>query len=289
MSTILNDMQIKQAIDNEEMIQNADEKCIEGIKYDFRLGSKFLKSHFGRPVDFHDLKEEEKRHAIVKPGETVYVLTEERLNLPHDVFVRLSQKRKLSHEGIQLWGGLTIDPGYKGFLLFGLCNLSSTDFTLTPGKKLVGATFERLDKEELVDYQAPPALDDFPDEIIHIIKDYNPIETKLLSEEIRSCQDKIALLRKELDEDITWKENYRKALEENSKLITRISDALEQERQSRQAEETSLKVSDEKLREAISSIDKTLSSTKGLTNGLLIFLAFAAVVLGAAAIFLANY
>jgi dCTP deaminase len=285
MSTIMNDEQIKIAIKTDQMIENADEVCIEGIKYDFRLGTAFLKSYFGRAVDFTKLREDEKRHAIVEPGETVYVLTAERLNLPKDVFVRLSPKRKLSHDGIQLWGGLTIDPGYKGYLLFGLCNLSSTNFTLEPGRKLVGATFERLDESETMDYAVPEPLDDFPTEIIHIIKDYKPLETRLIFEELRTCQDKIAALRRELDEDITWKENYRKAIDDNARLITKISDALDLERQTRKEEAEDLKESDDKLRAAISSIDKTLSKIKGVNMSLSIFLAFIAVALAAVAIF----
>ena len=59
---------------------------------------------------------------FVEPGEVVFVLTEERLDLPRNMIAVLSQKRKLFNQGIQVLGGFCIDPLYRGKLLVGLYN-----------------------------------------------------------------------------------------------------------------------------------------------------------------------
>ena len=269
MPTIITEETIKGWVENGVNIESGAASCAEGIKYDFRLGSKFLKSHFGRIVDFNLLSSEEKRHAIIKPGEVVYVLTEERLNLANDIFVQLSPKRKLSHAGVMLLGGLTIDPGYKGNLIFGLCNLSSTDFTLDPGRKLVGAVFYRLAADEIVAYEVPEALNEFPEAIVNIIKQYTPVETLRLSEEIKRLSDENARFSRALESDNEWKSTFKQnlgtvteKLEKVSDKLTEISFSLKTEIEMRQNGEDTLKKSDENLKTAVEGIDKNISSMK---------------------------
>ena len=226
MPTIITEETIKNWIINNKNIESADVACAEGIKYDFRLGTKFLKSYFGRMVDFTELSNEERRHALVKPGEVVYVLTEEKLDLPKDIFVQLSPKRKLSHRGIILLGGLTVDPGYKGNMIFGLCNLSSTDFILDPGKKLVGAVFYKLSGDETIDYKPPEPLYDFPEEVISIIKQYKPIETLFLSEEVKRISDEVGRISRTLEADNRWKIDFQKGLSDIQKLVQDMGEKI---------------------------------------------------------------
>ena len=253
MPTVITEETIKDWISHGKNIESADLDCAEGIKYDFRLGTKFLKSYFGRVIDFNELSSEEKRHAIVKPGEVVYVLTKEKLDLPKDIFVLLSPKRKLGHLGIILLGGLAVDPGYKGNMIFGLCNLSSTDFTLEPGKKLIGAVFYKLSEDETIDYKPPEPLYDFPEEVISIIKQYKPIETLFLSEEIKRLSDEVARISIMLKSDNEWKETFKSSLDDVKNTLTEISIKLKVEVETRQT-------GDEKLNEAVESINKKITS-----------------------------
>lgn len=143
MSKVITENTIKTWIREGRVMECGDIDCAEGIKYDFRLGSKFLKAYFGRVMDYEeDLRTaEDKRKAVVEPGEVVFVLSKERLNLPPNIYVQLSPKRSLSQDGIELMGGLTIDPGYEGYLVFGLRNVAGTPFNLSPGTQIVGANF----------------------------------------------------------------------------------------------------------------------------------------------------
>lgn len=280
MARVLTEKLLKDWISQGKNIEYADISCAEGIKYDFRLGTKFLKSHFGRMVDFDELSSDEKRHAVIKPGEVVYVLTQERLNLPSNIFVQLSPKRKLSHVGIQLLGGLTIDPGYEGYMVFGLCNLSSTDFTLEPGKKLVGAVFYELSENEVVEYKVPDSIDDFPEEAVAIIKQYKPIESLFLSEEITRISTEVSRIIRTLESDNEWKSTFKANLNSVSEKLTDISTSLQVEIQVRKDGENVLRLNDEKLTTAVAGIGKSMTTIKIWARIIAAILAFAATVAG---------
>src|SRR5438105_1926894 len=91
---------LRQAVEQSTFIQHGDLASAEGVKYDFRLSDHVLKAKFKRPVDASKLTETEKVDLVVEPGEVVFVLTEESLNLPYNMMAQLSPKRKLSHAGI---------------------------------------------------------------------------------------------------------------------------------------------------------------------------------------------
>ena len=262
MPRVLTEETLKKWIVDGDVIGSADEGCAEGIKYDFRLGTKFLNTHFGRMVDYSDLSNEERRHATVRPGELVFVLTEERLNLPQNIYVQLSPKRKISHAGIQLLGGLTVDPGYKGHLVFGLCNLSSTDFTLDPGRKLVGAVFHELLGEEGVAYVAPDPLDRFPDDAIAIIKQYRPIDHKALLDEVKKISDELAEIKRSLSSDSEWKDGVRENLATVTKQLSEIALQLNAEVKTRQADVDELRKKDESLSAAVGDIKVAIEGSK---------------------------
>lgn len=137
-----------------------------------------------------DLKTaEDMRKAVVEPGEVVFVLSKERLSLPKNIYVQLNQKRSLSQDGIELMGGLTVDPGYEGYLVFGLRNVAGTPFTLTPGIKIVGANFFELSQDELVDgARTPESIENFPVKLLDLIEKYKPVNPQNLAEELRKLQ-----------------------------------------------------------------------------------------------------
>lgn len=88
MSKIVTASELKEAIEKKSFMTDGSLDCAEGIKYDFRLGSRFLKAYFGRPIDFEDISSaEEIKKAVVDPGEVVFVLSRERVTLPNDIYL----------------------------------------------------------------------------------------------------------------------------------------------------------------------------------------------------------
>lgn len=205
MARIITGMELKTLVNEGKIIQNADINCAEGIKYDFRLGSKLLKSYFGDPIDIEkDLATiEDKNKAVVEPGEVVFVLSKERLSLPKDIYIQLSPKRSLSQDGIELLGGLTVDPRYEGYLVFGLKNVAGKSYKLRVGTKIVGANFFRLSKEEEVDENTiPDAIEDFPQRLQELIDKYEPVNPQNLAEELKKLQEGFETSQSKLTEDV---------------------------------------------------------------------------------------
>lgn|GEM_PF-1058603 len=250
MSKVITEEELKGWIEHDEVIQDGDSACAEGIKYDFRLGDKFLKAYFGRTMNYElDLQSaEDKRRAVVEPGEVVFVLSKERLKLPDNIYVQLSPKRSLSQDGIELMGGLTIDPGYEGYLVFGLRNVASTPFSLCPGTKIVGANFFQLSEEEITkETKKPTPIEEFPEKLLNLIEKYKPVNPQNLAEELRKLQkafeesqghlasdvgelkDKVSRISTELLVESTKREQENKVLSEKFSNVENKLEGLTRE------------------------------------------------------------
>ncbi|UTW55400.1 hypothetical protein [Kordiimonas sp. SCSIO 12610] len=235
MASILSEEQLKKEINDKNLIQSADVNCAEGIKYDFRLSNRILKSSLGGPINLQELPALERSKVAVDPGEVVFVLTEERINLSADVMITLSPKRKLSHEGVQILGGLCVDPLYQGHLLIGLYNFSSAPFLLKPGRKLIAGVFQRLTDVEKMEFDIPDTIiDDFPDELVNLIKNYQPVGTKDLVLKVDELSKELRLMKSLMDDEQKWRTNFEGYLEEHSKQIGDLLHGLRQEKDIRE-------------------------------------------------------
>lgn len=236
MTTIMLESELREAVSDGTFIIDGEASCAEGIKYDFRLGPRVLKASFEGPVDVTTLTGLDKNKAAVEPGEVVFVLTKEKLNLPSNIIVLLTPKRKLSHEGIHVLGGLCVDPLYKGHLLIGLHNFSSEPFRIVPGKKLIAGIFHRLGKAEMASFEAPKIeIEDFPDELVRLIKVYQPIGTKELLTQIKDVKNELAIIKSQVADDTKWKGDFQGFLDAHNKQIENLIRGLETEKEVREA------------------------------------------------------
>jgi deoxycytidine triphosphate deaminase len=229
------------AIEDQTFIKNGALKCAEGIKYDFRMGSHILKAKFGRSMDMSRMSEEQKAEMVVNPGEVVFVLTEEVLDLPDNIMAQLMPKRKLSHDGILVLGGFCVDPLYKGKLLVGLYNFSSATFVLDPGRKLIAAVFFELQESERGAFKKPETeVVDFPQDLVRLISSYQPIDITTLRDNIGSLEIQIGNLRNEITTDKEWKRDFQSKLERQGENIDKLLKGLEEEKDNRLAAEKSI-------------------------------------------------
>jgi len=214
MPRIITENELKDAIKKQTFIKNGLPENVEGVKYDFRMSSSVLKADFGGPVDTNKLAEQAGRALHVEPGEVVFVLTEESLDLPRNILANLSPKRKLSHYGILVLGGFCIDPLYQGRLLVGLYNFSSSPFPLMPGKKLIAAIFYEMQEEELSDFKKPEAaIRDFPDDLIRLMQQYKPVSNQGLIERLQQISTELDNLRHDFQNREDWFKRFKESLE----------------------------------------------------------------------------
>ena len=225
--------QLRSAVQSQSFIKGGDASSAEGVKYDFRVGTRVLKASVGQPIDMLSIPEQDR---FVEPGEVVFVLTEERLDLPKNMIAILSQKRKLSHQGIQILGGFCVDPLYRGKLLVGLYNFSSTRFPLIPKRKLIAAMFYELDDREVGEFPTPEApVEDFPDELIRLIQSYKPIAPQGLQEALAETRRELADLKTEITTGREWQRQFRESLQAHSNQIEKLLEGLKEEKDNRVA------------------------------------------------------
>ena len=254
--------QLLKAVQSQTFIKGGDPLCAEGVKYDFRMGSRVLKSKFGRSMDMDKMGEDQKAEMVIEPGEVVFVLTEETLELPNNVMAQLSPKRKLSHDGILVLGGFCIDPLYSGKLLVGLYNFSSSRFILEPRRKLIAAIFYELQDGEKGTFQKPEAsVTDFPRELVRLISTYQPINIQGLRDDIGNLEMQIGNLRTEITTDKEWKRDFQSKLELQATNIDKLLRGLDEEKQNRTTAEKA-------ITEQLSSIKikQAESDTQGRAN-----------------------
>lgn len=172
MAETITGIKIKNLVEEGKIIENGSISNCGALKYDFTLSDEILKSDFSTPIKFDELSVEERRKALIQPGEVVYVLTKEKVNLPSNMYMSLSANRGMSEYGVLTLGGFAVDPGYSGRLMFGLYNYSSTPFTLIPNSKLIGGIFYQLNENEVIDtelLERPKPIEAFPARLVSII------------------------------------------------------------------------------------------------------------------------
>jgi deoxycytidine triphosphate deaminase len=242
MPRLIPERELKVAVIKGTFIKNGVVENAESVKYDFRMGSRVLKAKYQQPIDLAELAPEDRASLCVEPGEVVFALTEERLDLPKNVIATLSPKRKLSHDGILVLGGFCVDPLYRGRLLVGMYNFSSTRFPLRAGKKLIAAIFYELSDAELDQFKPPEAaIEDFPDELTRLMQSYTPVSNTDIVQKMLRLQADFEALRAELHDREDWFNRFEEAITKHDALITRILDGLEKEKDQRVDAETSLR------------------------------------------------
>jgi len=257
MGRFLTEKELIEGLKPSGFIQNGDPQCAEGIKYDFRLSSQILKSSFKRPIDASRLSEREKGDLSIAPGEMIFVLSEERLNLPGNVVAHLSPKRKLSHAGVLAIGGFCVDPGYKGRLLIGLYNFSSTNFPLIPGKKVIAATFYELNHDEAIGAAHPEAaIEDFPEELIRMIASYEPMSIKSVADLVKQLSQELESLKTEIRSHEDWYKRFEQSLDLHNDQIGKLTTGLLAEKEARSKGEDA-------ITSAINKLDGSLSWLRG--------------------------
>lgn len=201
MAETITGSKIRKLVEDGKVIENGSINNCGSLKYDFTLSDEILKSDFSTPIRFEELSVEERRKALIQPGEVVYVLTKEKVNLPSNMYMSLSANRGMSEYGVLTLGGFAVDPGYSGRLMFGLYNYSSTPFPLMPGSKLIGGVFYLLNEKESSDIDSlerPKSIDEFPPRLVNIISKYSPTGMNSLDESIKAIAKQMAALKEEL-------------------------------------------------------------------------------------------
>jgi len=262
MAKILTESEIQEIVAAGKIIENGSDESVEGIKYDFHMGTQILLAG-ARQLDTEKLSEAERAELALEPGEMAFALSQERLNLPNDIKVELSHKRKLSHCGILVGGGFCVDPLYKGWLVLLLYNFSSTRFPLRPGNKIIAGMFYRLDANEISKVRKKPdSIDAFPDEVVTLMREYSPFSPKQFDNAIDMLERRFSKLEETIREGERWRNEFRDGLKALENNIAKLTNGLQMEQELRKSADDDLKSRQESVEEKLDEIKTSVTISK---------------------------
>ncbi|MCL1808847.1 MAG: hypothetical protein FWG42_03650 [Clostridiales bacterium] len=220
MATIVSGELLKNKIKNSELIEQGKEENCRGLKYDVVFSGRYLKAKIGGPAEYNEIPiDKRKDMAVIRPGEVIFVITEEIFNLPLNYFAQLTPKRSMGELGINVNGALFVDPGYYGRLVFGLYNFSSENFPLQPRKTFASAVIYELDAQEKFDYDSgrePKQILDFSPDLINTISKCEPIGITELSKVVQEALKDIDTLKQKANTTDNWKKDVERLIENTS-------------------------------------------------------------------------
>ena len=166
------------------IVDGFDPGSLQTTSYDFRIGKKAVVGGQGNELDL------ENGRLVIEPGSYAGIISLEKIKLPNNVFAQIGSKRKFSYDGLILLTGSIIDPGYEGYLLFGLYNASTKKVVLPMRTKICNVVFTRLPKEVKAVPPDPYLLNgDFPPDFLTKMANVEVLPWNKISEEVRRIQD----------------------------------------------------------------------------------------------------
>lgn len=140
---VLNDQGIA-AVSN--LIVPLDTNGIRNCAYSLRAGTAF-ESKTGEEMVL-GVGSRRGQHAwVIKPAETMIVMTLERVNIPFDLCAAYTPLHHKAQEGLMLLNAAIVEPGYSGPLSCFLLNVSSQDVVIEPGSQVAKIVFHQLEAQ----------------------------------------------------------------------------------------------------------------------------------------------
>lgn len=82
---------------------------------------------------------------ILLPNSITYLRPAERVNIPYYIAIRFNLRIKLVHRGLLLGTGPILDPGFKGYPMIPVHNLTDNEYRLQVGEDFINVEFTKID------------------------------------------------------------------------------------------------------------------------------------------------
>jgi dCTP deaminase len=140
--------------------------------YDLRLHHKLLASPVGEKVlgKVIDLRDTPEGFPIL-PGQMVGVLSLEKLSIPLNITGRFGIRSYFARKGLNAFGGLQLDPGFRGRLTMNLLNVGPESVHVSYKEPIFSVEFSRLDEDALPYEGEYQDQEDFPADQYNYILD----------------------------------------------------------------------------------------------------------------------
>lgn len=157
---------IKYIQENILIIEPFNKEQIQPASYDLKVGNKILASPVGpQKLGRIAILNQDKPSFLIESGQMVGVISHEKLSLPSILCGRFGIRSTFARKGINAFGGLQLDPGFKGRLIMSLLNVGPEPVEIKLNELLFTVEFERLDEPTKIIYSGPyQDQDDFPED-----------------------------------------------------------------------------------------------------------------------------
>ncbi len=139
---------IVKAVESGELrIDRFDTSLARGASYELRLHPRILASALGPDAHGEIVTLTEERPVYrIQCGQTVGVLSAEMLTLPSTLSGRFGIRSDFARHGLLAYGGLQLDPGWRGRLYLGLLNVGPESIPLELSEPLFSVEFSTLEE-----------------------------------------------------------------------------------------------------------------------------------------------
>ena len=216
---------ITQAVESGELfIDPFDPVLVKGASYDLRLHSKILASPLGPNVHGEIITLSDERPVFsIHSGQMVGVLSAEILTFPLTISGRFGIRSDFARHGLLSFGGLQLDPGWKGRLYLGLLNVGPEPIPLTLSEPLFSVEFSRLEEPAGPYEGSYQDQEDFPnDQVKHILS----ARTTSFAE-IPLLRQQISLLSATMEAIFDWLPDPDQGMELKAEVEANLRQSLE--------------------------------------------------------------
>ena len=129
-------------------VEPFESDLVQPASYDLRLHYKVLASPVGEKIlgKVVDLRECPDGFPIL-PGQMVGILSFEKIKLPLNVTGRFGIRSYFARKGINAFGGLQLDPGFRGRLSLSLLNVGPEPVRIKYKEAIFSVEFSRLEED----------------------------------------------------------------------------------------------------------------------------------------------
>lgn len=144
---------------------------VQPASYDLTLGSKVLASPLSHDILGAVIELNDKSPSYrIQSGQMVAVLSAETVGLPLDISGRFGIRSEFARRGLNAFGGLQLDPGFKGRLVMNVLNVGPEPISITAGVPFFSVEFQRLESPAREAYSGKyQHQDDFPSDLYDFI------------------------------------------------------------------------------------------------------------------------
>jgi dCTP deaminase len=156
MSTLSGKKIAEMVRDGKLRIDPFDHQLIQPASYDLRLGPKILASPLPSEKCGTVIELTKSNPSFqVNFGQMVGVLSLEKIQLPLDICGRFGIRSSFARRGLNAFGGLQLDPGWRGRLNMNFLNVGPEPIKLTLHDPLFSVEFQRLEEPAGSEYNGP--------------------------------------------------------------------------------------------------------------------------------------